>query len=385
MLDTEDNNEGENNDAGEDARAALENAWDLSADDTEEEGESTGDDGDSGDDESAEGGADGSAGGTDGEEEEESGEADDGDESSTGEDGDDATAAESGSDEGDDGEGQQEAVEDPPPRSWNAEGREMWKDLPADAKKYLAVREQQIAAGLEKHRQNAQRAMAMDQTLQPFQQLFSMNGGAQPVIQGLLQVGSTLQMGTPQQKAETIANIIQRFGVDVPALDDILTARAGNGEGGGDGGGGNNAAITAAVSQAVAPLQQQVQRLTQGQRDDAAADQAAAAERFEAFTQDPKNEFYTDVRHDMADLLDMAVRRGQPMTLEQAYAKACKMNDKVSAIIAKRNASKAPAKKKKASKSVSSPPAGPGAKPESGKNMTDDIRNAWAAVSSGDR
>ena len=39
------------------------------------------------------------------------------------------------------------------------------------------------------------------------------------------------------------------------------------------------------------------------------------------------------MRHDMADLIEMAASRGQPITMEQAYNKACALNPQVSAVL----------------------------------------------------
>jgi len=44
-------------------------------------------------------------------------------------------------------------------------------------------------------------------------------------------------------------------------------------------------------------------------------------------------EFGEDVREDMADLMEAASRRGQNVTLEEAYRKACILNDHVRSVL----------------------------------------------------
>jgi hypothetical protein len=80
----------------------------------------------------------------------------------------------------------------------------------------------------------------------------------------------------------------------------------------------------------------------------------------EMFSKDPKNEFYNDVRSDMADLLDLANNRGQDMTLQQAYDKACAMHPQISQIMASRAARNNAQDKRRAAASISGSPGGPG-------------------------
>ena len=49
-------------------------------------------------------------------------------------------------------------------------------------------------------------------------------------------------------------------------------------------------------------------------------------------------EFGEDVREDMADILEVAQRRGQSMTLKQAYERACLMNERVAQVLQQRRA-----------------------------------------------
>jgi hypothetical protein len=233
---------------------------------------------------------------------------------------------------------------DKPPVGLSPAAREAWADVPDAVKAEITKREQDYEKGIMKYSQNAKRAEAMDRTLQPFQQLFAMNGGPGQTLPGLLQTASLLQMGTQAQKAQTVANLIQQFGVDIKTLDGVL------------------------VGEQPAPEQQQPniqqildQRIAQYHQQQQAAQQTAYVNNeVESFAADPKHEFYADVKMDMADLLDMAGNRGVNMTLQEAYDRAIAMNPQISKIIAARESRAATQQKSQAAVSISGSPSGPG-------------------------
>ena len=59
-----------------------------------------------------------------------------------------------------------------------------------------------------------------------------------------------------------------------------------------------------------------------------------AAQSVEAFIQ--AQEFGNDVREEMADILEVAARRGRDMTLEQAYNQAVRLHPTISKIVSQR-------------------------------------------------
>jgi hypothetical protein len=64
--------------------------------------------------------------------------------------------------------------------------------------------------------------------------------------------------------------------------------------------------------------------------------QATQAAQSEVSTFLQRAEFGEDVREDMADIIESYSRRGQSITLQDAYKKACLMNDSVRAVISQR-------------------------------------------------
>ena len=244
---------------------------------------------------------------------------------------------------------------DKPPVGLSPAAREAWKDTPEEVRKEIAKREADYEKGIVQYSQNAKRAEQMDQVLQPYQQLFAMNGGPAQTLPGLLQTASILQMGAPQQKAQAVASLIKQFGIDIGTLDSMLVGEAPREE-------DNVSKIVDQRIQQFIAQQQAVQNKQQ---------QGVIQSEVQQFASNPKNEFYADVRSDMADLMDLAANRGQPLSLEAAYEKACAMNPQISQIIASRTNSASAAQKKAAAASISGSPSGPGSVPEA-----DDIRSA---------
>lgn len=253
-----------------------------------------------------------------------------------------------------------------PPVGLPPAAREVWKDTPKAMKEAMVKREHDFATGIQRYAENAKRAEGMDRVLQPYQQYLAMNGGPAQTINTLLQTGAGLQMGTPAQKAQTVASLIQQFGVDIQTLDTLLVGKTPQAK--------PQDAVQQAVQQAVAPYQQQMEQFRAMQAQAAQQQQGAVTQEVNEFG--TKNEFYTDVRGDMADILDMAANRGQQMTMQQAYDKACLLHPEISNIMQAR--SKAPTDNQRlAASSISGAPGGAGGS-NSDLSLRATIEDAWA-------
>lgn len=257
--------------------------------------------------------------------------------------------------------GDQRDEQDEAPKNLSPEAREAWKDVPKAVKDAFAKREQEFSDGIAKYATAAQQGMQIQRSLAPFQQFFAINGGNPPKVVGdVLATAATLQMGAPQQRAQAAANLIKQFGVDINILDALLAGEA--------------------------PPQQQpqqyqndpalVRRLDELQNRFEQRDQQSINDELTRFANDPENEFYMDVRDDMADLLDMAANRGVQMSLKDAYKRACRMNESVARVLEARKARPDQQRRRQAASSVRGAPAGtePMRKPETRR---DAIRSAW--------
>jgi len=265
-------------------------------------------------------------------------------------------------------EGEPEADTESPPVSLSPAAREAWKDTPDVLKKEFAKRERDFNTGLQKNAENANRATQMDEVLRPFDALFQVDGGRPgDTIKGLLQTATGLQMGSPQQKVNIVANLIKQFGIDIEGLDNTLS--------------GQGMTQAAPQQQGITPeqIQQMVDQRFQQQNQNVQGQQAQTE--IQQFASDPTNEFYNDVRGDMADILDVSARQGRTLSLKQAYDKACLMRDDISAIIRSRQAAPTPAQRK-ASKSITGLSSG-GKAPTQANTLRDSLEMAWDAADLG--
>ena len=251
---------------------------------------------------------------------------------------------------------------DTPLQSLSASAREVWKDTPKEIREEILRREQGTVQALQKNADHAKRAQQMDAVLTPFSQYLNMTG--QPPAQtigGLLQTASMLQMGSPTQKAQVVAQLINQFGVDINALDQTLVGETPQ-EAAPD--------IGQLVEQKV---NERMQQQNMQQQSHVINNELAT------FQSDPKNEFYNDVRGDMADILEIKGNQGISLTLPQAYELACQMNPSVRSTLAMRANQESLAQRKPAAVSISGNPGGPGAVEEH-NSLNAALNAAWDEV-----
>ena len=266
------------------------------------------------------------------------------------------------------------------PGSWKPALREKWEALPADVQQEIHRREREIAKGMTETQDSRSFQQEFQNTVAPFANIIAAEGGEPlAVVKNLMTTAATLSHGTPMQKAQTVAAIIANFGIDIQTLDSLLAGnqQAAQGHAANVGGGTATAEqyIQQAVQRALAPLLQQGEARMAQQREE--VDQS-----IEDFANDPKNEFFEDVRETMADILDMAARRGQKINLQTAYNRAILMHDDISAVVQERQlkekaaaASAVAAAARKKAVSVTGAPA-IGSQASSGGNLRSDIENA---------
>jgi len=255
-----------------------------------------------------------------------------------------------------------------PPVGLSLESREVWNDVPDAVKADIARRERDYEAGIEKHRVATQRVSAMDRSLQPYQQYLQMNGGAGEALQGLLQTGSSLQMGSPIQKAQVVAGLIKQFGVDIKSLDSMLVGEAPSAES------QQQSQMEQMFNERLGPMQQQLQGYQQREQQERQQAQGQVAQEVTNFGSN--NEFYNDVRGDMADLLDMAANRGREMSMDEAYNLACSNHPQISKIMSGRSSQQSVNQKRQAASSISGSPGG-GMQGKAANSVASALNDAW--------
>jgi hypothetical protein len=154
----------------------------------------------------------------------------------------------------------------------------------------------------------------------PFAEKLASNGVNPSVFLGdVFSSIKTLASGNAQERAEVVANIVQSYGVDVRALDAILTHRI------------RQPPEVLEARRAITYAHSVINQQNAGIEQQSAA-QAQIA--LTAFAADPKHEFLADVRTLMADLMDS----GRAKTLEEAYSAAIWANPETRKILLQREA-----------------------------------------------
>lgn len=204
------------------------------------------------------------------------------------------------------------------PQSWTPAAREQFANLPAEVQAEITRRENEMGT---KHREAAQYKQYVDtiaESITPYKEYIADRGGDPLKAMGeLFATATALQKGTQRQKAEAMAGLFTEFGVDVNELDAVLSEVLQKPQ---------PSATERAILEKLNKLEQVAQP-----RPQQTTPQNTAAE-ITAFANDPANEFFMDVKNDMALLM----QSGRTNSLKDAYNIAVRMNDQISKIISDR-------------------------------------------------
>lgn len=216
---------------------------------------------------------------------------------------------------------------DKAPASWTPASREHWAAIPEGVRGEIAKRETELQRTLNETAQARQFTQHFQQQIQPYEGMFRAQGvNATTGIGNVLQTAAQLQMGTPAQRAQTVAGLINQFGVDIATLDDLLVG---------------NMPKASEASPEVAQLQQQIAQMQQfihGQQGQQQQQMMQQQQHVQNETSKfiAENEFASDLRNVMADFMDVAERQGRQMTLQEAYNSALATRPDIQEIIANR-------------------------------------------------
>lgn len=260
------------------------------------------------------------------------------------------------------------------PQSWKPAVREKFASLPPE------VQEEAIRVDREV-RKTMQESAEARQTYQRLREVFA---PAEPYLraqnldpigftQSAVQTAMALAAGTQTTKAQALVQLIKTYGVDIQALDAALTGQVVPGS---------------AQPQPEAYRDPRVDQLLQTieQAKSQRAQQMEAQARAE-IAKVEQEEFFEDVRLDMADLLDSYQRRGVALTPTEAYRKATLMHPEISKVLQQREAAQQAAnpsgstqRARAAAASVRGSPPGPSLAGQSDRDLRSELEAAWEAA-----
>jgi len=220
------------------------------------------------------------------------------------------------------------------PIDWGPKEREDWSKIPRNLQEKIASREQETQQ-LMQSTADARRTHAdFGGLVQQYGSVLSGVAGDTPMqaVESLFSTVANLRMGSPMQKAQVIAGLVSDFGVDISALDSTLSGQmpeqGPNSE--------MEQRLEQMLEQRMAPFTQYEQQMQMQQQQKTQHLQTQATNEVKGFVESGKAEFLADVRLDMADMIDLANKRGVDLSMQQAYDKACALHPQISQILGQR-------------------------------------------------
>lgn len=263
------------------------------------------------------------------------------------------------------------------PVNWGPKERESWSKIPRNLQEKVMAREKEVNMLMQNTAEARKTHEEFGKLTQQYGAVLSGIAGNNPVeVAGnLFNTVANLRMGSPIQKAQIIADMINDFGVDINTLDSAIVGQAPPPEQ------QENQRIEQMVAQRLAPFEQMMGQQNAYAEQQKAQQQEAANNEVATFAQNA--EFFNDVRQDMADLVDMADKRGYPMSMQEAYDKACALKPEIQSVLAERQqrqslmaSNNSIASKRNAASSVNGQQIGGGGG-SGGMSMRDTIASAW--------
>ena len=229
-----------------------------------------------------------------------------------------------------------------PPVGWSPETREHWAKLPPNVRQQISKREQEVNKLLQDTSDARKLHNEFSKTVEPYRSLMASQGINNPLqaVNGLLETAAALSMGNKQQKAQRLAGLIEHYGIDIETLDNVLAGSMPESKP------DPNHDIENIINQRLAPYEQAMQQ-DRYQQEYAVKQRAAVS-----VDNISRKEFFEDVRMDMADIIELATKRGQQITMEQAYERATMLNPEIQKVVRSRQNSADLSTKQNAASSI---------------------------------
>jgi hypothetical protein len=222
------------------------------------------------------------------------------------------------------------------PASWRPDVREHWSQLPEDVRNEVLRREHEIQRAMQESSEARKSYESMARVIEPYQAFIKAEGATnEQAVENLMATAARFRTGTGPEVAQMVAGIVKNFGVGrfgpgfIGQLDAVLAGQQVQVD-------PQQAAFQQALDQRLAPMQQMLNQFQQAQQY--AQERTSNQAQSEVMNFLQTAEFGEDVRQEMADLLELANRRGENITLTDAYRRACLSNDRIVEVLKRRQA-----------------------------------------------
>ncbi len=211
------------------------------------------------------------------------------------------------------------------PQGWKPSAREQWAKLPPEVQAETVRRERETEAALREAAPAKRFHQEFGQAIAPFEGMLRQSGFANPIqaVQAAFQTINQLQTSDPRGRAQVFANLLKSYPADIETLAGLID------------GAPQQAQQPAHIDPRAiaAQVRQEVMNDFQAQRQQ--QNEARISKDLEAFTADPKNEFFNDVAPVMAALI-RSVPQGQKIDINAIYERAIWSDPGIRDIIQKR-------------------------------------------------
>lgn len=210
-----------------------------------------------------------------------------------------------------------------PPQSLGPAAREKWGQVPVEVREAFAKREVDVAKSIGQAVENKTFRDRFVQAVEPHADFLRNNGlDLHQTVSGLLGDARVIWQGTPQAKAQRLAQIIKSSNTDINML-----AAALDGEG---------SVPQQPQGTGTDDIDARIERGIQARI--AAAHQQKSQSEMQAFA--AKAEFWPDVQQDVFDIMELGRRRGVAVTIQDAYNRAIQLSPEISGVMKQREAGK---------------------------------------------
>lgn len=217
------------------------------------------------------------------------------------------------------------------PQSWKPETRQHWQTLPPEVRGEIARREGEFTRVMQETAEARKFSDAVMKTIAPYE-MFIKAENSNPIaaIDNLMSTAARLRTGTAPEIAGLVSQLVQQFGVGrfgpgfIEALDQALVGQTPKED-------PREVQIRRQLEQEIAPVKQFMSQFQQMQQQQEQQMQVQAGNAVNSFL--ASQEFGMDVKDDMADLIEMAQKRGRQLSLEEAYERACRAHPSIGKIL----------------------------------------------------